>query len=83
MSKRQLCDVTLIAGPRRIHGHRIVLSASSDYFAAMFTNDVREATEDEIKMRDVDPDALADLVQYMYTGKILRSYHIYAKSNLI
>ena len=70
MSKRQLCDVTLLAGHRQIPAHRIVLSAASDYFSAMFTNDVREATQDEIKMKDVDPDALASLVQYMYTGKI-------------
>lgn len=48
---------------------RLVLSAVSDYFAAMFTNDVREAKEEEIKMEGVDPDALQALVHYAYTGK--------------
>lgn len=48
---------------------RLVLSAASDYFAAMFTNDVREAKQEEIKMEGVDPDALKDLVRYAYTGK--------------
>ncbi len=71
VTKGQLCDITLIAGQRCIHGHRIVLSAASDYFAAMFTNDVREATQEEITMKDVDPDALASLVNYMYTGIML------------
>ncbi|XP_072286750.1 kelch-like protein 4 [Pyxicephalus adspersus] len=47
---------------------RLVLSAVSDYFAAMFTNDVREAKEEEIKMEGVDPDALKALVHYAYTG---------------
>lgn len=41
----------------------------SDYFAAMFTSDVREAKQDEVKMEGVDPDALWVLVQYAYTGK--------------
>lgn len=49
-------------------GRRLVLSAVSDYFAAMFTNDVREAKEEEIKMEGVDPEALRSLVHYAYTG---------------
>jgi kelch-like protein 1/4/5 len=36
----------------------------------MFTNDLREANQEEVKMQDVDPDALEQLVQYMYTGNI-------------
>ena len=67
-SKGQLCDVVLIVGQARVPGHRIVLSAASDYFAAMFTNDVREATQEEIHMKDVDPESLQALVNYMYTG---------------
>nr|WEX30361.1 Kelch-like protein 4-A-3 [Carassius gibelio] len=47
---------------------RLVLSAVSDYFAAMFTNDVREAKQEEIKMEGVDPEALRALVHFAYTG---------------
>ncbi len=50
---------------------RLVLSSVSDYFAAMFTSDVREAKQEEIKMEGVDPDALWVLVQYAYTGVCL------------
>ncbi|CAI5680294.1 unnamed protein product [Oreochromis niloticus] len=67
LRSRQLCDVTLVAGERRIPAHRLVLSSVSDYFAAMFTSDVREAKQDEVKMEGVDPDALWVLVQYAYT----------------
>lgn len=70
VNKRSLCDVILVAGQRRLPAHRLVLSAASDYFAAMFTNDVREATMEEIKMKDVDPDALAAIVNFAYTGSI-------------
>ncbi|KAF3825764.1 hypothetical protein GH733_006591 [Mirounga leonina] len=40
----------------------------SDYFAAMFTSDVCEAKQEEIKMEGIDPNALWDLVQFAYTG---------------
>uniref|UniRef100_A0A8B9J6K4 Kelch-like family member 5 n=1 Tax=Astyanax mexicanus TaxID=7994 RepID=A0A8B9J6K4_ASTMX len=67
---RKLCDVVLLAGDRRIPAHRLVLSSVSDYFAAMFTSDVREAKQEEVKMEGVDPDALWVLVQYAYTGRL-------------
>ena len=70
VNKNTLCDVILVAGTKRIPAHRLVLTAASDYFAAMFTSDVREASMNEIKMKDVDPEALAALVNYTYTGKL-------------
>ncbi|GLV31087.1 uncharacterized protein CBL_12160 [Carabus blaptoides fortunei] len=68
----QLCDVVLIAGSngRRVPAHRLVLSAASEYFSAMFTGALREAGESEITLGDVDGDALYALVQYCYTGTI-------------
>uniref|UniRef100_A0A8C6Y4S5 Kelch like family member 1 n=1 Tax=Naja naja TaxID=35670 RepID=A0A8C6Y4S5_NAJNA len=68
LKQQQLCDVILIAGNRKIPAHRLVLSSVSDYFAAMFTNDVCEAKQEEIKMEGIDPGALWDLVQFAYTG---------------
>ncbi|XP_023646482.1 kelch-like protein 5 [Paramormyrops kingsleyae] len=67
---KQLCDVVLLAGERRIPAHRLVLSSVSDYFGAMFTSNVREAKQEEVKMEGVDPDALWALVQYAYTGRL-------------
>lgn len=64
----KLKDVTLIAGEKRIEGHRMVLSAASDYFAAMFTNEFGESSQNEIELQAVDPDALEALVGYCYTG---------------
>lgn len=54
----------------RISAHRIVLSASSAYFSAMFTGSLRESQETEITLREVHGDALHLLVQYCYTGTI-------------
>ncbi|XP_024871275.1 kelch-like protein 5 isoform X2 [Temnothorax curvispinosus] len=68
LHKQQLTDVTLIAGNKRVPAHRLVLSAGSEYFAAMFTNPLRESTQNEIELIDVDGDALWALVLYCYTG---------------
>lgn len=50
--------------------YRLVLSAASEYFSAMFTGNLREAEEREITLREVDGEALHALVQYCYTGTI-------------
>jgi hypothetical protein len=57
-----------VSGSRRIPAHRLVLSAGSEYFAAMFTSDLREATQNEVVLEGVDGDALSMLVHYCYTG---------------
>lgn len=49
--------------------YRLVLAACSDYFAAMFTNGLLEAEQQEVVMRDINGDALETLVSYMYTGR--------------
>lgn len=68
--KQQLTDVVLIAGQKRIPAHRLVLSANCEYFAAMFTNSLRETFQNEIEIKEVDGDALWTLVRYFYTGTI-------------
>lgn len=68
--QQQLTDVTLVAGSKRIPAHRLVLSAGSEYFAAMFTSALRESAQNEIELLGVDGDALWALVQYCYTGCI-------------
>ncbi|XP_076818772.1 kelch-like protein 5 [Clavelina lepadiformis] len=70
LQNQQLCDVVIIAGPKRIPAHRLVLSSVSDYFKAMFNNDVRESHEEEVTISDVDADALEKIISYMYTGRL-------------
>lgn len=65
-----LCDVTLMAGERKIRAHRVIMAGFSDYFDAMFNGDLAETIQDVIHIRNVDPDALAAIVDYAYTGKL-------------
>lgn len=66
--KQKLTDVTLIAGDKKIVAHRLILSSASDYFSAMFTTNLRESVEEEVFMRNIDPDALQALIDYCYSG---------------
>lgn len=49
---------------------RLVLSAASEYFAAMFTGSMRESAESEVTLEGVNGDVLQALVSYCYTGAI-------------
>jgi hypothetical protein len=66
----QLCDVTLVAGEKKIRAHRVIMAGFSDYFDAMFNGDLAETIQEEIHIRNVDADALAAIVDYAYTGKL-------------
>ena len=71
--EKKLCDVILVCGDdehERIHAHRAILSANSDYFYAMFTNDLVESQQTEIALSGIDSSALKSLVDYIYTGKV-------------
>ncbi|KAI8489328.1 Kelch-like protein 6 [Branchiostoma belcheri] len=65
-----LVDVTLCAEGREIPCHRLVLSACTDYFHAMFSGSHPESSRDKIEMLGVNGDALEMLVGYAYTSII-------------
>ena len=59
----------------QIPAHRIVLAAASSYFHAMFTNEMQEARQSHVYMQVVDAGALAELIDYMYTGQVNITEH--------
>lgn len=71
LAGNDLCDVVLVVGESRIRAHKIILSASSPYFRAMFTNDLlAESKQSEIVIRDIDEQAMEMLVDFCYSSKI-------------
>ena len=66
-----LCDVTICVDGRTFYAHRCVLSASSPYFKAMFSSNMKESTECKpIVLNDIDAHNMEELLKYIYTGEI-------------
>ncbi|CAH1266841.1 kelch-like protein 20 [Branchiostoma lanceolatum] len=66
----QLCDVEISVEGKTLHAHKVVLASFSNYFYAMFTGDLAEASQGSITMKGVDPRSLELLIEYAYTGRL-------------
>lgn len=69
-SKSLLLDVTLIAQGEHFQAHRLLLAACSDYFRAMFTDEMRERRQDHIELHGVSAVGLKRALAYIYTGAL-------------
>ncbi|XP_047629879.1 kelch-like protein 30 isoform X2 [Phacochoerus africanus] len=69
-SQPKLADVTLLVGGRELPCHRGLLALSSPYFHAMFAGDFAESFSARVELRDVEPAGVAQLVDFVYTGRL-------------
>ena len=63
-----LCDVTVLVGGRSFKAHRLVLAASSPYFAAM-NGGWAEASTDEITLQELSAPAFEAVLSFLYTRR--------------
>lgn len=54
----------------RIAAHRVVLSAASEYFRAMFLTPLKESVEADIELKSVKGAILKELINYCYSGAL-------------
>jgi len=62
--------VVFQAGTHKVHAHRVVLAAFSDYFAALFGTGMNESGQSEVTLHDVDGDSFIHIVDFAYSGRI-------------
>lgn len=76
---RKFTDVNLICGPKQdspnsshlsIPCHKLVLSAFSSYFLAMFSSNLTENKTNQVYMPNTDFATLNSIINYAYTGSI-------------
>uniref|UniRef100_A0A3B3QKP3 Kelch-like family member 7 n=1 Tax=Paramormyrops kingsleyae TaxID=1676925 RepID=A0A3B3QKP3_9TELE len=68
--QRTLCDVILVVQGKHIPVHRVVLAAASHFFNLMFTTNMLESTSYEVQLKNVEPEIIELLVEFIYTARI-------------
>ncbi|XP_077968618.1 uncharacterized protein LOC120344068 isoform X2 [Styela clava] len=87
-----LCNYSVNVGNKSFRVHRTVLAASSEYFEAMFSSNLKEVHDGHVNMKDVDQEGIAQCIEFMYKGKadlrmeniqhILQASHLLQMTNL-
>ncbi|CAG9819455.1 unnamed protein product [Phaedon cochleariae] len=65
--KGELLDITLVIEGTVFKAHKAVLAACSDYFRAMFTDNMLEARQNEICLNGISAKGFRQLLEYAYT----------------
>jgi len=68
-TNKELCDVQLQCGGKIFDCHKFMLSARSPVFRAMFQAEMEEKKTNKVDINDLDPDILAEMLHFIYTGK--------------
>ena len=65
-----LCDTILVVEGEGFPVHKNILAASSAYFLSLFTSDMREKQQNEVKLEGFKSFVMNDLLNYIYTGEV-------------
>lgn len=73
-----MCDVTLCVAKdesqpaeiERFRCHKCVLAALSDYFKAMFSSELAESRQTEIRLNDIDAATMRSIIDFVYTSRL-------------
>lgn len=68
------CDVQLQVGEGAYKVHRLVLAASSSYFAALFAGGMKESSKDVVQILGVDANIFQILLEFIYTGRRISNF---------
>ncbi|XP_029105827.1 actin-binding protein IPP isoform X2 [Scleropages formosus] len=69
-ARADFCDVHVRVGCRRFAVHRLVLAASSPYFAALFAGGMSEVNKEEVHILGLEADVFEILLDFIYTGEV-------------
>uniref|UniRef100_A0A6V7KQ41 BTB domain-containing protein n=1 Tax=Bracon brevicornis TaxID=1563983 RepID=A0A6V7KQ41_9HYME len=71
LSSHEFTDVVLIAEKTRFPAHKVVLSARSPVFAAMFKHkEMRENVENEVTIQNIRPIVVKAMLEFIYRGEV-------------
>jgi speckle-type POZ protein len=64
-------DVTLTCANKEFKMHKAILASRSAVFSAMFEHQMLEGKSNRVKIEDVDPEVMTEVLRFIYTGKII------------
>jgi len=62
-------DCEVVCGAKSFPCHKIILSARSSVFDAIFTHDMEEKKLNKVEIKDLDVEVVHDMLQFMYCGE--------------
>ncbi|CAL1294602.1 unnamed protein product [Larinioides sclopetarius] len=65
-----LCDVQIKTNNRTFNAHKVILSASSSVFKAMFSNDMKEKDSSTVNIEDLSDDTISGMLHFIYTARM-------------
>ncbi|KAG9356049.1 hypothetical protein JZ751_000893 [Albula glossodonta] len=70
LDNMRFVDCVLKIKDKELPCHRLVLAACSPFFKAMFQSDSQKSKKREVVLEDVEPEAMAMVLRYIYTSDI-------------
>merc|ERR1719240_1419904 len=70
LNNEHLSDITIRVNERNVPAHRVVLASRCGYFARMFESGMREATQQQVDIEDVELPVFMALLQHLYTDSV-------------
>nr|DBA17753.1 TPA: hypothetical protein GDO54_016078 [Pyxicephalus adspersus] len=68
--QREFCDLQIRVGSVVFSVHKLVLAASSPYFAALLSGGLKESSDDVIEIQEVEPNSFQLLLEFIYSGSV-------------
>ena len=68
LDNKDLIDTTIRCGGKEFPCHKLILSARSPVFKAMFQANMKESETKDIEIEDIEPEVVAEMLHFIYTG---------------
>ena len=71
-TKQRFCDVTVMVKGEEFQAHKLVLAAASPFFLSLLESQMKERTEDLIKieLQEATAPVMEEVLAYVYTGNV-------------
>lgn len=67
---REFSDLTITVEDKVLKAHKCILSKRSSVFSALLSSDMKERQDNVIVVSDISPDAMTEVLRFIYTGKV-------------